>query len=869
MMKRNQNRDAGTRMGGGSASWRDQAPRPLRAFDSLGACALLGVAGILAGCAAKQTSEKTNLNRAQAFDQEPGNTDPLKLRDIMRAGRVPPVGGPTVTNPDEAQRWRRLSLVDEQGQIPEGALLRAWSQRHANAAYWASQPSPQDGGISPDNWTFRGPSNIGGRTRALLVDPTTPNVLIAGAVGGGIWRSTNSGATWIQVDDRLRNLAICSLERDPQNPNIICAGTGEGYFNGDALSGTGIYKSIDRGLTWTLMPSTQSFDNVCRIAVSPADSNRILVAKRYGGVLLSTNAGASWTTAYGAQGSFFVDFNPSDPTRAIAHVIDYDFSSSQWFHRALYSTNAGQTWQPAASGLTRVNDFNSRIELSYAPSDPNIVYASCGASGGKVWRSNDGGVNYTLQTSETASTSVGWYYNAIWVDPTNPNTLLVGAYHISRSINAGQSFTQVSNGYINTTQPHPDVHLFVTDPGFNGTTNRRVYVTTDGGVHRTDNVYTASTSAGWSSLQPSYNASQFYGAAGQMPSNRVVGGTQDNGTLRVIGSSTSATLTFGGDGGFCAVDPGDPNFMYGEYVNLQIHRSTNGGASASYIYNGIADAGTNANFIAPFVLDTNDPNRMLAGGRSLWRSNNVKAATPSWAAIKPAGDSNISAIAIAQGNSDVVWVGQNNGKLYRTSNATAANPVWTTIDDNTALNPLPNRYPTRIVIDPDNHARVYVAFGGFSPNNLFRTADNGASFVDVTGTGVTGLPDAPIRGIARHPRRPGWLYAGTQVGVFTSTDDGDTWSTTNQGPANVSVDELVFMHNSDRLLAATHGRGMWTIDVPACPADFDQNGQVDFFDYLGFSEAYAGGATSADFNRDGQVDFFDYLDFSAAYAGPC
>ncbi|MCG3123513.1 MAG: hypothetical protein GIKADHBN_01933 [Phycisphaerales bacterium] len=215
---------------------------------------------------------------------------------------------------------------------------------------------------------------------------------------------------------------------------------------------------------------------------------------------------------------------------------------------------------------------------------------------------------------------------------------------------------------------------------------------------------------------------------------------------------------------------------------------------------------------------------MLAGGRSLWRSTNVKAATPSWFSIKPAGDDNISAIAIARTDSNVVWVAQNNAKLFKTSNGLATSPTWTTIDDNGTLNPLPNRYITRIVIDPASASTVYVALGGFSPDNLWRTTDGGTTWTDVTGSGPTGLPDAPIRGLARHPSKPGWLYAGTEVGIFASTDDGATWSTTNDGPANVSVDELVFMSNSTTLLAATHGRGLFTaniVDAPVPPAARD------------------------------------------------
>ncbi|MCB9881419.1 MAG: hypothetical protein H6834_06480 [Planctomycetes bacterium] len=714
---------------------------------------------------------------------------------------------PEGTMAHEAFRWRRLRWLEEDGSLDPDGLARAVAQRERNLQAWATQGQLDGGGVHHDRWIERGPWNIGGRTRSLVIHPTQPSRLWAGSVGGGIWSSTDSGTTWTHASDVLPNLAICSLAIDPQDPNTLYAGTGEGYFNGDALRGAGIYRSTDGGATWARLPSTASFDNVCRIAISPVNSNLILIAKRYGGILRSTDGGQTWSTRLSAQGSFQVLFDPNDPQRMVAHVIDHD---GQWFHRVVTSTDAGLTWSTPTSGLARVNDFGSRIELAYAKSQPNWVYASCGANAGEVWRSTDGGRTWTLRGS---GTGVGWYYDALWVDPTNANFLLVGSYHIRKSTNGGSSFTQISNGYINTTQVHPDVHLFVEDPLFDGVTNRRVYVTCDGGIYRTNDIRNASQSSGWQRLEQSYRTTQFYGAAGDGASGRIVGGTQDNGTLRLNAGNQIAALTFGGDGGFCAIDWTNPNYLYGEYINLQIHRSTNGGSSASYIHQGIADAGNAANFIAPFILDPNDAARMLAGGASLWRTNNVRASNVSWSAIKPAIGSNISAIAVAPGNANHVWVAHNDGRLYRTTNGTIASPTWTALDDNGATDPLPDRYLTRILVDPSSALTAYAAFGGFSPDNLWKTTDGGLTWRDVTGTGTTGLPDAPINGIARHPLDAAVLYVGTEVGIFTSSDGGDHWATTNDGPGNISVDELTFLHGSTTLLAATHGRGLFTQDT--------------------------------------------------------
>ncbi|HZH98061.1 MAG TPA: hypothetical protein VEX38_03745, partial [Fimbriimonadaceae bacterium] len=720
--------------------------------------------------------------------------------------------------PDKAFEWRRLAWLDENGQLATGALDRALAQRQK---LLQTGTGTNKAGIDSGSWTFRGPSNVGGRTRSIVIDPRNTDRIFAGGVGGGIWRSTDGGQSWSPVNDQMESLAIACLTMDPQNPDVIYAGTGEGFFNSDAISGRGIWKTTDGGQTWNRLMSTGTWDNVCRIAVHPTDSNVVLACRRYGGIFRSTDAGASWTQVKSAQGSFFVAFNPQDGSKAVAHILD---ASGGWFHYAAYSSNAGATWNVSTGSLSNVSGFNSRLELAYAPSSPNIVYALAGNSG-RVHKSTDGGQTFAQVTTSVSgnNTETGqlWYDNTIWVDPTNPNVLVLGAVHLYRSMDGGVTIGgssttttspsgRISNGYILTSQPHPDMHNIVSDPGYNGTTNRRVYIVNDGGVFRTDNILANRTSGysnfAWTQLNNGYATSQFYGAAGHAGVDRIIGGLQDNGTLRVQGNNTQANLTFGGDGGWSAIDPTDPNYTYGEYVYLQIHRSTNGGASASSIYNGISDTGGSANFIAPFILDPNDPNVMLGGGRSLWRSTNVKATTPSWSAIRPAGSDNISAIAVAPGNSNIIWVAQNNGVVSKTTDGTTASPAWEVVDNNAGTNPLPNRYITRILIDPDNSNKVYVSTGGFTSDNLYRTVDGGATWTDITGN----LPDAPIRGIARHPNNPNWLYVGTEVGIFATEDGGATWSTTNDGPATVSVDEVNFMHGSTTLLAATHGRGLWT-----------------------------------------------------------
>jgi hypothetical protein len=209
------------------------------------------------------------------------------------------------------------------------------------------------------------------------------------------------------------------------------------------------------------------------------------------------------------------------------------------------------------------------------------------------------------------------------------------------------------------------------------------------------------------------------------------------------------------------------------------------------------------------VLDPNNADRILAGGDSLWVSDNVRSVAPTWRAIKApstATDNYINAIAVQEGNGNVVWVGHNNGEVYRSVNALAGAPTWTRVGQGS----IPGRIVRRILVDRDNADRVIVAVTGFTPHNLWQTTDGGATWSSITGN----LPAAPIFDVKRHPARGAWLYAATSVGVFASEDGGATWSTTNEGPANIRVRELFWLDDTT-LVAATFGRGMYKVNVPA------------------------------------------------------
>jgi photosystem II stability/assembly factor-like uncharacterized protein len=705
--------------------------------------------------------------------------------------------------------------ADESGPPRAAQILRAAEQRRAVVR----ESEAKRAGIDSSKWTWLGPGNIGGRLRAIAIDPRNANRIFVGAASGGIWVSVNGGAGWAQVNDFLPNLSITSLVFDANNASVMYAGTGEASAG---LVGIGIFKSVDDGLTWTWLAATNpdvdpDWRFVNRIAAHPAQSGVLLAGTSngnnasLGAIFRSLDGGASWTRA-AAINALDIAFEPSNPNNAVAGLDDGTIA---------YSRDAGATWlrsAPLATDLTGRGN-TARAEIAFARSRPGLAYASLDNLKGQVWRSLDSGATWELLATPEHLNLQGNYDNAIWVDPVDSSHVITAGLDIYQSRDGGITFSKVSDWRRSPVSPHADHHAIVSVPNFSQA-NPMVYFGNDGGLYRAPNAYAvAAEGAGWQNMNSGLGVTQFYSVAGRAAAGgRIVGGTQDNGSLATGGGGDWRAFR-GGDGGFSAVDPRDDTALYGEYVYASVHRSRDGGFSAIYICSGITEAlpnegnttycGANntqkANFISPFILDPNNPDRMLLGANSLWASDNAFSGTPpAWRTIKPpfsaTSDNFINAIAVAPGNSSVIWVGQNNGEVLRTLTGLAAVPSWTRMGQGA----LPARRVQRIAIDANDPGKVTVAFTGFSPDNLWRTTDGGATWRSITGN----LPFAPIFDVKRHAANRSWLYVGTSVGVFASEDDGANWSASNDGPATVRVRELAW-YDDNTLLAGTYGRGIF------------------------------------------------------------
>ncbi len=783
-----------------------------------------------------------------------------------------------------------LGLENYSGGLDQAAQMPIFSTPRNQLATATTSGGGGSGGstttvvssVAPGGWEALGPGNVGGRTRAILIHPTTPSTMWASAVGGGIWKSLDAGASWTPKADLLLNIAVNSMVLDPRNPDTIYAGTGEGFFNGDALRGAGILKSTDGGETWAQLPSTNNpdFFYVQKIVLSKGSSQRIYAATRTG-VFRSADAGVSWTKVLdGSTVNGCMDL-AIQTDRALANVFAACGTFTQAaIYRAL-DTASTQNWVKVHSPANM-----GRTTLAIAPSNQNFIYAmSASNEVGNfnngllgVYRStaSGGAGSWTTQVSNTSPTKLntlllsnpvygvltacgfgttayfnqGWYDNMLAVDPADPNIVWAGGVDLFRSNDGGQNWGQASHWWftegIDVEYNHADQHTIAFHPQYNGTTNKTMFTGNDGGIHITLDARapvsyspdpitpsspvcgnTAASLLAWSTRNNGYQVTQFYHGAVYPDGNTFIAGAQDNGTKRgSVGSQNWSTVN-GGDGGYVAVNPANTNMIWFETTNLSMNRSTNGGTSKAAFISGITEASGNFLFIAPIAQDPSNPAIMWTGGARPWRTTQATAVPTVgniWAQAGPFFGSRISALAVSALDSNLVYTGtlsiSGNAALSGVVSTTGAGTTSTGTTAWSQSKPRPGvNYVSWISPDPVAAGTVYATISTLNDatgsGHVFKSTDFGATWVNLDGTGVTGLPDVPAHTIAIDPLNTQRLYVGTDVGVFISTDGGANWARENTGFANVVVEALVIKNTAPRYIYAfTHGRSTFRAAMP-------------------------------------------------------
>lgn len=706
--------------------------------------------------------------------------------------------------------YRYQMRVNENGEIPPKALMNAKlaldSRRQRTKG--TQSAGVLDAGIGP--WEWLGPGNIGGRIRTIVFHPADSNVIFIGAASGGIWRSDNGGGWWYPLADFMASLHVTSIVIDPTNASIMYAGTGEqnpgaggpGGGGSGNVPGAGIFKSSDGGGHWDQLSSTAvpGFNFVGRVAHHPSQSG-ILLAATGSGIYRTTNGGATWTQTLNGVVGYQVKYHPTNPSRVLA-------GTSRDFY---LSTDGGQLWtRQTTGGANMLPNANTRCEGDFSVTDNSVYVNMVDNDSGQVWRSTDAGVTWSLRKTRIQFGENGPYNNSIWVDPTNSSFVLAGGRNLQRSTDGGATFVHIGGEGQQIPAPnlHSDVHVVVQHPGYNGSSNRTVYVGCDGGIYRAADISTASTTSGWTNLATNLGITQFYGGAAAPNGSLFAGAAQDNdrsqttfarGALNWFGAAGSAP---GGDGTAMAVDFTNSARVYAEATYGSIARSEDSGHTYTQKVNGIADSSL---WVAPLVMDPNNANTLYWGGFRLWKTTDR---ADNWALFRGTivAKPYCSALDIARGNSNLIWAGYNNGQLSQTTDGGAH---WTDLPGGGR----PATAVTSIAISPSNNSIVLVSYGGYSNNTVWLTEDGGSTWSGRSGTAPDDIPAIQVNTVSIHPLNTNWMYAGTDLGVFSSEDRGQTWSYTaldgwNEGPAMVEVSQL-FWEGSDWLVAATYGRGMF------------------------------------------------------------
>ncbi|MEQ8764610.1 MAG: hypothetical protein RL885_11830 [Planctomycetota bacterium] len=767
---------------------------------------------------------------------------------------------PTFDRPGEATTFfLRQRLAPGMTSLPRehlAATRRAILERE-------SSPNVQAPGVrhADPTWRALGPGNIGGRTRALVIDPSDTSILYAAGVAGGVWKSIDRGQSWRPTGDELINLAVCSLVIDPSDPQVLYAGTGEGFSDHDVyVRGLGIFKTTDGGESWQQLRSTVegvpdgAFHYVNDLVLSPNDPSRVYAVTR-SGVWRSLDGGASWSVVLSNPWQL-----PTQPaTRGcLVGCTDLAIRSDRnpdvlWacfgsFTRdGLYrSTNGGASWL-----MYTTEPNQGRMTVALAPTDNDVVYllmADNGTGGPvgqlvNVYRSTDGfsfqpRVDFTTKTGPWLLSNLvyatgcaaggtyaqGWHDQTIVTDPLDPDRVWVGGVDLFRSDDGGQSFGIASYGFLRDVDPpsplytHVDQHGLIFDPDFDGTSNQRLYLINDGGVFRTENARAATSQEDcpfppdeplpeilWENLNNGYAVTQFYHGDSIPGADLYLGGAQDNGTslVRSVTNPNGWKRVFGGDGGYVAIDPDQPDTMYIEYQGFPtIQKSTDGGQTFSPAVQGITD--TDGLFISPLAMDPSDSQTLWTGSQRPWRTMDGAGSWTAAGADLPAA-AGISAIAVAPSDGNVVYLGYENGYVARSSNARSAQPSFAL-----RIGGLVGGWVSSLAVDPKDPDLAYCTVSTYGVPHVFRTRNGGLVWKAIDGIAVDGVPDIPVHSLAVRPVLSRQLFVGTELGVFQSNDGGDSWQPLNP-KLPLTVVEWLDFQDANTLVAFTHGRGAFRL----------------------------------------------------------
>ncbi len=677
----------------------------------------------------------------------------------------------------------------------------------------------------------------GGRSLSAVGVPSQPHTYYFGAVGGGLWKTTNSGMTWTSLWDNQPVSSVGAIAVADTDPNVIYAGTGEACIRGNISHGDGVYKSLDAGKTWKHIGLKET-RNVSKILVHPRNENIVFVAAlghAYGnnperGLFRSTDGGKTWEKVlYKDQksGAIDISFTPGNPNVMFAAM--WEAGRTGWSLTSggpgsgLYkSTDGGATWKQITRGLP---DLMGKIGVAVS-ADPNRVYVILEAleEKGGFYRSDDGGESFRQLTDDHRLRQRPWYYTHITADPKNVDTVYVLNTAVLKSTDGGRNFSPVRG------IPHGDHHFLWIDPN---DSSRMADANDGGGTISVDGGRT------WS-RQDNIPTAQFYHVTtdDQWP-YVIYGSQQDNSSVSIASRSDQGGIgredydpVGGGEAGDISATPDGQIVYAGEYFGIltRFDRRTKQAQNVS-VWPDDTDGWEAAplkyrfNWTQPIRVSKFDPNIVYYTGNHVFRTNNGGM---SWDVISPdltrndkskqgrsggpiTGE-NISieyynvvfSFAESPHDRNTLWAGADDGLVHLTRDAGKS---W----QNVTPKDMPEGMVSQIEVSPHDPATMYFAldrhkFDDLAPH-IYKTSDYGKTWKKI----VNGIaPESFARAVREDPKRKGLLYAGTETGVWVSFDDGANWQKLQLNLPTSPIHDLVV--KNDDLVVATHGRSFWVLD---------------------------------------------------------
>lgn len=687
--------------------------------------------------------------------------------------------------------------------------------------------STSDSFYSAMQWRCIGPHR-GGRVLAVSGVRGEPDTYYFGAVGGGVWKTTDAGRTWTPIFDSQPIASIGALAVSTSEPNVIYVGTGEADMRSDISYGAGMYKSIDAGKSWSYIGLSDT-RQIGRVLVDPKDADIVLVAALghgFGpnaerGVYRTTDGGKTWTRVLSKDentGAIDLAYDPDNSRTVYASLWNVRRPAYNTYAPitgpggGLYkSTDGGATWKEiAAHGLPGVTLGRIGVDV-VAGQHGKRVYAliDAGPSGG-LYRSDNGGDDWSLVSTDSRILSRGWYFGEVRSDPKNPDVVYVSNVSLYRSLDGGKTFKAIRGA-----PGGDDYHSLWIDPE----NPRRMISGVDQGT-----IITVNGGKTWSSW---YNqpTAQFYHVAvdNQFP-YWVYGAQQDSGTAAVVSRSDYGQITFrdwhpigAGESGYILPDPVNAQIVYGGSTGGELYRFDTKTGQVQDVSPTPAELGTKITqrypWTTPIAFSFQAPHALYQASQFLMKTAD---GGKSWKTISPdltlhPGEKEeeakgvIYTIAPSPLAAGTVWIGTDNGLIQLTRND---GQTWTEVSPKDLP---PWSMISLIDASPHDAATAYAAIDRHQMDDIaphiYRTHDSGKTWTEI----VNGIPaTAYVHAVREDPVRKGLLFAGTETGVYVSFNDGDAWQPLQFNLPITPVRDLVVKGND--LVVATHGRSFWILD---------------------------------------------------------